>query len=109
MSSATYSWIKTLRNPRQPLELADELRGEPGIRGQVAHRVSVVLEALPAPGGELTGDIDHELAHGQEREEHVVVEREVAFEDVRRRHARPKLPEVVEVSPQLGEAGSRRA
>jgi hypothetical protein len=63
---------------RQTLELAHEVGWEPGVGRQAADSARVVLEALAPPSRQLPGDIDDELADGQQREEHVVVQGQVA-------------------------------
>jgi hypothetical protein len=40
----------------QTLQLAHQVGGEPGIPPEVPHRFGVVLEPIPAPGGEVTGE-----------------------------------------------------
>jgi hypothetical protein len=45
----------------------------------------------------------HELAQVQKREEHVVVQTEIAFEGLSFRDPGPEVSQVVEVEPELGE------
>jgi hypothetical protein len=63
----------------------------------------VVLECVTTPGREVSRDVDHELAHGQEREEDVVVEREIAFEDLAAGDTGTDGAEMIEVPPKLGQ------
>src|SRR5205823_14529844 len=61
-------------------------------------------ESFAATRGELSCDVDHELADGEQREKHVVVEREIPVESCRAGNSRPDRTQVVEVAPELRQA-----
>ena len=88
---------------RQALQLPHEVGVEPGVPRQAADRLRVVLEAVPAPGGKVSRQVDHQLADRQQGEEDVVVQREIALERLPPGDAGADLAQVVQVPPELGE------
>jgi hypothetical protein len=88
---------------REALQLLDEVRRKPPVSNEIPHRLRIVLEAVASTGGEFARDIDHELTHGQERKQDVIVEGEVALEDLRARHPRPEVVEMIQVAPEFDE------
>jgi hypothetical protein len=57
------------------LEFTNDFRRKAAVASEVSHRLRVVLEAVPLPGGEFSRDIDDELRDHQKREQHVVVQK----------------------------------
>src|SRR5688572_27292069 len=55
-------------------------------------------------GRKLTGDVDDELADGQQRVEDIVVEGQILPQSLGILHSRPETVQVVHVSAQLGQA-----
>ena len=76
--------------------------GKRGFARQVRHRFRVVLESFcpNAPIARLPCR-SQELAHGEEREQHVVVKGQVAIERVPIPHAGAGLTEMIKVAPEL--------
>jgi hypothetical protein len=67
--------VNDVAEPGEALERVDDFRGKSSVPRQVAHGFRVVLEAIATSRRELTGAVDDELRHHQQREEHVVVQR----------------------------------
>lgn len=89
--------------PGQALEGQDEVRRETSVTAEAADRPGVVFEPLAAARREFPGDVDHPLAHGEQREEDVVVEGQVLFQRLAPRRPRAQSAQVVEVAPQFGQ------
>ncbi len=71
---------QNVAEPGKALERPHEIGREPLIASQIADRFRVIFEAFTTPSRQLARDVDHELAHRQEREQNVVVKRDVALE-----------------------------
>jgi hypothetical protein len=50
----------------KPLELSNQLLRKTVVQGQVPHGFGVVLVPVSSAGGKLPGDVDDELADGEE-------------------------------------------
>lgn len=90
--------------PGKAFELSHEIRRKAFVANEVSDRPGVVLVSLSAPRGELTRDIDDELARREKGEKDIVGEREVPLETLPSFHPRTDGPQVIEMAPQLGES-----
>lgn len=90
--------------PGKGKELPHQGWGHPGDLRQRSDGIRIVLKAQPISGRKLTGDVDDELADGQQGVENVIVKGQVLAQSLRIRHSGPQSVQVVNVSAQLGQA-----
>ena len=101
-SSVAYSCTTTLRNPGRRSRCSRTSSLDEIHLSEVPDRLGVVVEREALTGRELAGHVDHELTDREQREEHVVVEREIAAQS-RRGDPRAQLLEMAEVLPEIRE------
>lgn len=73
------------------------------IAREIAHGLRVVFKTIAAACGKLTGDVDDKLTHCQQREEHIVVKREITVQCFTTSYPRLQHFEMVEVPAQFSE------
>ena len=93
--------------PGETIEPGDQLWRESLVVCKRANRADVVIEPDGSARGELRGDVNHHLTDREQREEHVVVEGEVALEVVGRPHPGSNVAQMIEMPPQLRRAARR--